>query len=95
MKRLVLVFASSFLSCAAAGAAATSAVINTAVAAGVSGVRRAQGDCFTICNSGTTCNRETGMCDTLPCRGECRFDEKCELTPTGDRCVPNKPTSSP
>lgn len=77
--------------CAAAGGAVVNAAINTAVAGTVSGVRRANGDCYTVCNPGSSCNRQTGMCDPLPCRGECRFDEHCEVAPVGDKCVPNGP----
>ncbi len=75
---------------AAAGAVANAA-INTAIAGTVSGVRRANGECFTICNPGSACNHATGMCDPLPCGGRCNFDEKCESTYLGDKCVSNKP----
>lgn len=76
--------------CAAAGGAVATAAINTATAATVSAVRRANGECFTPCNPGTACNPSTGYCDPLPCRGQCRFDEKCEVSPVGDKCVPAK-----
>lgn len=71
----------------AAGAAAN-AISTTIFATGVGVARRAAGDCFTICTPGNTCNRETGLCDPLPCGGKCAFDEKCQVLPTGDRCVP-------
>jgi hypothetical protein len=74
---------------AAAGAVANAA-INTATAAAVSGVRRANGECFTPCNPGHVCNKSTGLCDPLPCRGECRSDEKCVVAPIGEKCVPGK-----
>lgn len=74
---------------AAAGAVANAAV-NTAIAATASGVRRANGECFTPCNPGTSCNHGTGMCDPLPCGGRCNFDEKCESTYVGDKCVSTK-----
>ncbi|MFZ5444208.1 MAG: hypothetical protein ACOZQL_29700 [Myxococcota bacterium] len=77
--------------CAASAGAVANATLNTAVAAGVAGVRRANGDCYTICNPGTTCNKETGMCDPIRCGGKCQFDEKCETTYTGDKCVPARP----
>jgi hypothetical protein len=82
---------------AAAGAVANAAV-NTAIAGTVSGVRRANGDCYTVCNPGSACNRSTGMCDPLPCGGRCNFDEKCESTYLGDKCVSAKtlpPVTSP
>lgn len=73
-----------------AGAAVANAAINTATAVTVGAVRRANGECFTPCNPGTSCNPSTGYCDPLPCRGQCRFDEKCEVSPVGDKCVPAK-----
>lgn len=72
--------------CAASAAAVTNAALTTAIAASVSGARRANGDCFTVCNPGTTCNKETGYCDPLPCGGKCEFDQQCVLTPTGEAC---------
>lgn len=87
----LLVVMALFSGCAGAAAGAVAnAAINTAVAATASGVRRANGDCFTPCNPGTSCNRATGLCDPLPCGGRCNFDEKCELTAVGDKCVNTK-----
>lgn len=64
-----------------------SAAVNTAIAATVSGVRRANGECYTPCTPGTRCNEQTGLCDPLPCRGECRPEETCEQTYLGETCV--------
>lgn len=50
--------------------------------------RRMNGECFVACLKGTACNKETGLCDELPCRGECRADERCEENGLVDRCVP-------
>lgn len=86
MRVLVLL---SLAGCAASGAAIGTAVVNTAIAATASGVRRANGECYTPCNPGTTCNVTNGMCEPIPCRGECLHGERCELSATGDRCVPN------
>lgn len=72
--------------CAASAAAVTNAALTTAVAASVSGARRAQGECFTPCNPGTRCNKETGYCDPLPCGGKCEFDQQCVVTVTGEEC---------
>jgi hypothetical protein len=91
MKFPVLVMMLTLSGCAGAAAGAVAnAAINTAVAATASGVRRANGDCFTPCNPGTSCNHGTGLCDPLPCGGRCNFDEKCELTAVGDKCVNTK-----
>jgi hypothetical protein len=91
---LAMLMFSSGCVAAAAGTVATAA-INTAVGVGVSGVRRANGECFTPCNPGTACNPTTGMCDPLPCGGRCAFDEKCEQTYTGEKCVSSKPVPMP
>lgn len=79
---------------AAAGAVA-SAAINTAMAGTASAVRRANGECFTICNPGSKCNNATGMCDPIPCGGRCNFDQKCESTYLGDQCVSVKAIPTP
>jgi len=74
--------------CVAASAPAIiNAVSNTAIAAAASGVSRATGDCFASCPDGTSCNRATGLCEALPCRGRCATNERCELNPV-ERCVP-------
>ncbi len=72
--------------CAASGAAVTSALVHTAIAATASGVQRANGGCYSPCNPGHRCNTETGLCDKLPCGGACSFDQRCELTATGEAC---------
>lgn len=84
---LVTVGLFAALGCASAGGAVASAAVNTAIAATVSGVRRANGECYTPCTPGTKCNEKTGMCDPLPCRGECRPEETCEQTYLGEKCV--------
>lgn len=78
--------------CAAAGGSVGSAVANTAVAVTVSGIRRASGDCYTVCTPGTTCNRSTGLCDKLPCGDACNFDQHCEITAVGEACITNQQT---
>ena len=54
-----------------------SAIINTALAVGTSAVRRAEGDCFTVCAYGTTCNPRTGYCEPTGCGGKCQAWEMC------------------
>lgn len=53
-------------------------------AVGASVASRALGGCVAYCPAGTVCNEKTGLCDTLPCRGQCKQDETCE----NERCVP-------
>jgi hypothetical protein len=90
MRALALtVSALTALGCANAGGAVATAAVNTAIAATASGVRRANGECFTPCNPGTQCAPGTGLCEPLPCGGRCRPDETCERTSVSDRCVPS------
>jgi hypothetical protein len=70
------------------GAATTSAV-----AIGAAAVSRAAGGCIAICTAGTTCNPAKGLCEPLPCRGECGPNEHCEQTFSETKCVSGGPTS--
>src|SRR5438309_10333990 len=70
------------------GAATTSAV-----AVGAAAVSRAAGGCIAICTAGTTCNPIKGLCEPLPCRGECGPNEHCAQTLSGNKCVRGGPTS--
>jgi hypothetical protein len=71
-----------------AGAATVSAV-----AIGAAAVERAAGGCIAICTAGTTCNPAKGLCEPLPCGGECGANEHCEQTFSGNKCVSGGPTS--
>lgn len=73
------------------GGAAGAAIFNTAIAATASGVQRAGGGCYANCPPGTECNRATGLCDELPCRGQCGAGERCDRAGPIDRCVPVRP----
>jgi hypothetical protein len=64
------------------------AALTTAGAVGASLISRDYGGCYGICGSGLQCNHETGMCDPIPCRGQCPSDEVCEVTHKGEHCVP-------
>lgn len=74
--------------CVAAPGALVNAGLGLATGAVGAGVSRAQGDCYANCQPGTSCNRETGMCDALPCAGACAPEETCEVTHISERCVP-------
>ena len=67
---------------------AAGAVIMTSLAGGVSAARRANGECYVDCLPGTRCNRQSGLCEALPCRDRCGPDETCDETITGIRCIP-------
>jgi len=62
-----------------------------ALAAGASVQRRLEGDCYVPCLKGTLCNRETGLCETLPCRGECKKGERCDESGVIPKCVAETP----
>lgn len=94
-RALLMVLLAVFTGCAGAAPGVLNAGVNTAIAATASGVRRANGECFVPCNPGTTCNKSTGMCDPIPCAGRCGFDEKCESTYLGDKCVSLKAIPNP
>jgi hypothetical protein len=64
------------------------AAVMTTLAGGVSAARRANGECYVDCLPGTRCNRQTGLCDALPCRDKCNPGEVCTETETGSACVP-------
>ena len=61
--------------------------VGVAVGVGASAARRAAGECYTPCVPGTECNRQTGLCDPLPCRGQCKPHERCDTSGVFPRCV--------
>jgi hypothetical protein len=60
----------------------------TALAAGTSVANRAAGGCIALCTNGTVCNNKTGLCERMPCRGECGADQHCEENFVGYKCMP-------
>ena len=64
------------------------AAIMTGLAGGASAYKRSTGDCYVDCLPGTRCNRQSGLCEALPCRDKCGPNEGCEETVTGIRCLP-------
>src|SRR6516165_4331904 len=83
-----------FLGCASnrsswiSGQSAAAEALQAGIQAGAaSGISRASGGCWANCPVGTTCNPHSGLCEELPCRGQCTADEHCEVTPTGSQCV--------
>ena len=67
---------------------ATGAVVMTGLAGGASAYKRSTGDCYVDCLPGTRCNRQTGLCETLPCRDKCGPNETCEESMGGIKCIP-------
>lgn len=76
-------------SCASGSGAVGSAVATTAVATAVGGANVANGQCFTVCPRGTTCNPQTKLCDTLPCHGDCPDGYRCDESSLIPKCVPD------
>ena len=87
---LAAAFAFALLPSCHTGSANTAAgaVIMTTLAGGVSAARRANGECYVDCLPGTRCNRQSGLCEALPCRDKCGPNETCDETLTGIRCIP-------
>jgi hypothetical protein len=61
--------------------------VGVALGVGTAAARRAAGECYTPCVPGTACNPETGLCDELPCRGQCKPSERCDASGLFPRCV--------
>lgn len=59
----------------------------TAVALAASAGSRLTGGCYAICQQGEVCNERTGLCDALPCHGNCGPGGKCEETFFGEKCI--------
>jgi len=70
------------------GNTAVGAAAITGLALGSSVANRSAGGCYAMCTNGTTCNNKTGLCERMPCRGECGHGERCEESFTGFKCVP-------
>ena len=66
------------------------AALTTAVAMSVGAARVATGTCFTVCPVGTKCNERTALCEEIPCRGRCGFDEVCDDSGVLPKCVPRR-----
>lgn len=64
---------------------AAGAAVMTGVAVASSGISRAMGGCYATCSASTVCNQQTGLCDPLPCNGQCDKTERCD--PISNQCV--------
>jgi hypothetical protein len=90
-RSLLLALAAATAGCHASNAAG--AAVITSLAGGYSAIRRANGECYVDCLPGTSCNRTTGLCEPLACRGKCAEGLTCEETETGSACVPRATVS--
>jgi hypothetical protein len=64
-----------------------SALLNTALAVGVSADQRAAGGCYAVCTVGRVCNPKTGFCE--PVQDVCVGAEASSL-----RCLQSKPVTN-
>jgi len=69
------------------GDSAGAAAVMTVIGVGASVAQRKAGGCYADCPPGTTCNRATGYCDELPCRGLCTNGQLCDTSGPLPRCV--------
>ena len=58
----------------------------TSLAAASSVANRAAGGCYGVCQQGERCNEKTGLCEALPCRGQCLAGETCDEGFFGVKC---------
>jgi hypothetical protein len=72
--------------CRGADGAIVNALLNTSIAMGSAAAQRAAGGCYSTCPVGTACDTSTGYCEPLPCRGQCRSDERCVQLGLDERC---------
>jgi hypothetical protein len=86
---VVLVVCALTASCENRVRAADAATVG-AVAVGATMIYRATtGGCWGQCRGGHVCDPETGTCVELPaCGGRCFGDERCEVGPVEEQCVP-------
>ena len=69
------------------GGQALGAAVMAANIAAASAVSRASGGCYTQCAPGTYCDEKSGLCETLPCRGQCAAEQWCDSSALIPRCV--------
>ena len=74
-------------SCKSVPGSVAAALAWTAVAATTSAANRATGGCFSYCVEGTRCNPNTGLCQRLPCDGQCSAKEQCVDVGRREQCV--------
>lgn len=74
--------------CNAAPNAIAGAAVMTPLALGAAAISRSSGGCYAVCQQGQQCNSNTGLCEALPCRGECPSSQTCEETFLGGiKCI--------
>ncbi len=93
MRSFAVLLAAGLLSCHASTNSLIGAAVMTPLALGASAANRAGGGCYAVCQQGEQCNEKTGLCEALPCRGQCSASETCEEGFFCVRCLPAAPLS--
>ena len=91
---LLRVIASSCLlalGCGITSSTIIGAAVNTTIGAGAAVHSRNEGGCFSVCTADATCNHATGMCERVPCGGECPAGQECQDGPRGPQCMAQVP----
>ena len=89
MRTLALLPTLALLSCHTGSSnTIAGAVVTSSIALAASGANRAAGGCYAVCQQGERCNEQTGLCEVLPCRGQCAPGETCEEGFFGVKCLP-------
>ena len=73
--------------------AVAGALVMTPLALGASAISRSSGGCYAVCQQGEHCNEKNGLCEALPCRGQCPASQSCEETFFGIKCIDGTPLS--
>jgi hypothetical protein len=85
-----LVLACALLSCHTGSSYTVGNAIGmTALGLASSAVSRASGGCYATCQQGEQCNERTGLCERLPCRGQCLPGEVCQESLWDTKCLPD------
>jgi hypothetical protein len=79
------------LGCGVTGSTLIGATLTTGVGIGASVHNYNQGGCYSVCTAGSKCNMATGMCERIPCGGECPNGQTCQDGPTGPECITQIP----
>jgi hypothetical protein len=90
MRRLLLLTVVGVLECEPYGPGvthSTAGAVFGATAIGATALQRsATSGCWANCQTGTQCDKESGMCVPIPCGG-CPADAICVDSPRGEECV--------
>ena len=87
----IVVCALLLAGCHANTSSLAGAAVMAPLALGASAISRATGGCYAVCQQGEQCNSRNGLCEALPCRGQCPASQGCEETFFGIKCIDGVP----